>query len=107
MTAKQLPALPRFASDPIQQAFETFDQRNPHISKALKSMALQLKRKGHTHYSMDCLVHNLRVQRDLETESSDGYKINDHFVSRFSRKLMTEEPSLAGFFKVRPLAVER
>lgn len=102
----QLPPLPQFASDEIQARFETFHQSNPEVYTQLVRLARELKAKGYSRYSIDALCHVVRWDMALKTDGNDGYKLNDHWTSRYARLIMASEPDLAGFFKVKPLRSE-
>ena len=52
---------------------------------------------------MDMLVHIVRWQYGTTTTSDDGFKINDHFVSRYARLIAANEPALAEMFTTRAL----
>jgi hypothetical protein len=58
---------------------------------------------GHRHYSADAVLHVVRFHRDVNRERDGGRKINDHFTSRYARKLMAEDARFAGFFETRAL----
>jgi hypothetical protein len=96
---KQLALLP----DPIDERFLEFHHANPAVYSALVSLARQWKSAGHDRCSMDMLVHLVRWDYGTRTESRDGFKINDHFVSRYARLIQANERDLAGMFSTRAL----
>lgn len=85
----------------IQERFQAFDAANPHVYRALREIALNLKRAGHERYSIKGLFEVLRFDYSMRTASDDGFKLNNIFSSRYARKLMDEEPELRGFFETR------
>jgi hypothetical protein len=84
----------------IQAAFEEFDRRNPHIYRLLRTMALRYHALGHKRCSMKMLWEFLRFSVSAET-GDDPYKLNNNYTALYSRKLMDENPVLAGFFETR------
>jgi len=90
-------------ADPIDTRFVEFHHANPAVYSALVSLARQWKDAGHEHCSMDMLVHIVRWQYGTTTTSDDGFKINDHFVSRYARLIAANEPALAEMFTTRAL----
>ncbi len=95
---KQLALLP----DPIDTRFTEWHHANPGIYWRLVGMARQWKDSGHDKCSMDMLVNNLRWSYGIET-GGDSFRINDHFVSRYSRLIAANEPDLAHLFNTRTL----
>lgn len=87
----------------IQKAFEEFHASNPHVYTSLARLARQAKARGHRRIGIELLFAVLRWESLLATESTDGFKLNDHMTSRYSRLLMAQEPDLEGMFAVRQL----
>jgi hypothetical protein len=87
----------------IQERFEDFDRKHPEVFVAFLEIAEQLLASGHRHYSADAIMHVVRFHRDVNRSRDGGFKINDHFVSRYARKLMTADARFAGFFTTRTL----
>lgn len=92
-------------SPSIQTRFFRFDERNPHVYRLFKRFAEEVLRAGHSHYSADAILHRIRWHLSVETvnPNPDTYKINDHFSSRYARKLMDEDERFRGFFTTRRL----
>lgn len=95
------------ADDSIDARFERFMLEHPDVYEAFIEIALDLRRKGTRHYSADSIAHVVRWHRETSGKGADGFKINDHFTSRFARKAMAEFPELAGFFELRRTKAER
>lgn len=88
---------------PIQQRFARFHADNPHVYEELRRMALDLIGQGHRRLSIDMLYQVLRWSA-LRTRSDDsGYKLNDHYRSRYARLLADSVPELADAFELRRL----
>jgi hypothetical protein len=86
----------------IQQRFEEFDQANPEVYRYLCQLAREVQSKGFNRYGLQALWERARWHFEIENWELD-YKLNDHYVSRYARKMMTENPDLAGFFEIRRL----
>lgn len=83
-----------------QERFEAFHEANPHVYRALRLLALRLRRSGRRHYGMKGLFEVLRFDRALRTDG-DEFKLNNNYTAAYARKLMADEPELDGFFETR------
>jgi hypothetical protein len=90
-------------SPSIQERFEDFDGRHPEVFEAFREIAEKLLASGHRHYSADAVLHVVRFHRDVNRPRHGGFKVNDHFSSRYARKLMATDSRFAGFFTTRAL----
>ena len=89
----------------IEERFTRFHEANPHVYKALRDMALSLKRRGIQHYGIAALFEVLRFSSMMQT-AGDGFKLNNDYRALYARRLMEEEPELAGFFELRQRRAE-
>ena len=89
----------------IEERFTRFHDANPHVYRALRDMALSLKRRGIEHYGIAALFEVLRFSRMIQT-GGDAYKLNNDYRALYARRLMEEEPELVGFFEVRQRRAE-
>lgn len=96
-----------FPLDQIQVDFEKFCESNPHIYPLIVKLARQAKARGFKRYSMDVILAIIRWHHEVQTNSDEPWKLNNNWTSRFSRKVMDENPDLAGFFELRVLSFER
>lgn len=96
------PAQLALLADPIDESFMDFHHGNPHVYRALVSLARQWKDAGHERCSMDMLFHRLRWDYGIETRG-DTFRLNDHFTSRYARLISANEPDLAPMFATRQL----
>lgn len=85
-----------------QERFDSFDALNPHVYQALVRMALKMRRTGRKHYGMRALLEVLRWQWAIQTQGED-LKLNNNYTPYYARKLMQNNPELAGFFKLRQI----
>jgi len=84
----------------IEERFEAFHAANPHVFDILRSVALQLRKRGIKHYGMKGIFEGLRWESTLRT-SGEPWKLNNDYTSLYARKLMDEVPQLDGFFELR------
>ena len=84
----------------IDEQFANFHKANPHVYEMLKTLALKTKRAGSKHYGMAGLFEVLRWTHTIETHG-DEFKLNNNYRALYARLLMTNEPELEGFFKLR------
>src|SRR5687767_5062780 len=88
----------------IDERFAIFDRENPDVWHEFKKYALTLLERGWRHYSADGIGHVIRFHRAVRLDRPVGsFKLNDHFPSRYSRKLAKEDPRFASFFEFRRL----
>lgn len=88
----------------IQERFEEFHKKNPHVYERLVDLSIDAALKGHTKIGIDLLFCVLRWESMMKTDDpSSDFKLNDHYRSRYARLIMSEEPLLDGIFDVREL----
>jgi len=88
----------------IQQRFEEFHQANPAVYAELVKLARRAKRSGQEKVGIELLFAVVRWRRLLSTrDGSSGFKLNDHYTSRYSRLIMAQERDLDGFFETREI----
>lgn len=96
---------PDESGDTIQERFEAFHRANPHVYRALRSLALGYKRAGAQRGGMKMLFEVLRYRSALQTRG-EPYKLNNVYTALYARMLMEKEPELAGFFETRERRAE-
>jgi len=93
--------LPLFEDDDVIAArFASFHSENPHVYRRLRSMALNLRRRGRERYGIAALVEVFRYE-SAATNSDDGLKLNNNYSALYARLLEQQEPELRGFFSMR------
>lgn len=85
----------------LDDQFEAFHKRNPHILRMLHQLALAVHRRGKK-IGMKALWEKLRYEYVVETDD-DVYRLNNNYTSRYARLLMETYPELNGFFETRVL----
>jgi hypothetical protein len=87
----------------IQERFERFDRENPHVYPHLRRLALEARDAGLQRIGVRMLWEVMRWHVAIETRDPSGLKLNDHYTSRYVRKLIREHPELDGLFETRRL----
>jgi hypothetical protein len=88
----------------IDQRFRDFHAENPGVYDELVKMARQVLARGYTRIGIELIWSGYRWNRMLRTTPDEyGFKLNDHFRSRYARLIMAQEPDLADLFHIRTL----
>lgn len=87
-----------------RQATLTFPETTDATEEAyrlFRTLAVQLRSKGHKHYSARGIIHAIRFHHALQGPTDGPWKINDHRSTEFARRLASERPEFDGFFEFR------
>lgn len=87
----------------IQERFALFHERNPQVYRHLVKLAHDAQERGFERIGIEMLWQVLRWEIAMRTRDPSGFKLNDHYRSRYSRLLMAQEPGLSGLFETRRL----
>jgi len=87
----------------IQGRFDVFLAQQPDVYAHFRSIALDLWRRGVTHYGAKAITEVIRYQRVVQGLDADGFRVNNSYVSRMARQAMAECPELQNFFEMRKL----
>lgn len=89
----------------IDQRFRDFHEAHPVVYTELVQMTRQVKSRGYTRIGIELIWSAYRWNRMMRTPPKDeyGFKLNDHYRSRYARLIMANEPDLADFFQIRNL----
>lgn len=82
-------------------AWRVFHRDNPEIFRLFLRFARDAKAAGRERFGARVIGERIRWYVQVETQSRDGFKINDHFWPYYSRLAMLTEPELAGVFETR------
>lgn len=83
-----------------RERFESFHELNPHVYKALVTLARKLKSQGYKRVGMKALFEFLRMNKMLHTVGSK-FKLNNDFTARYARLIDSQENDLSGIFEMR------
>lgn len=88
----------------IQERFEAFHADNPWVYTALVELIEFLRAKGVRKLGIGMLWEQLRWRVFLVThDANSGFKLNDHYRSRYVRLLVESNPHYADLFELRQL----
>lgn len=87
---------------PISVRFEEFHAENPHVYVFLLRFAREAKATGKRRIGIRMVWERMRWELMITTRDEAGWKLNDHYTSRYARLLM-DEPGLEELFEIREL----
>ena len=85
----------------LDRSFLKFHKENPHIYKLFCKYSLEAIASGQKVYSARGIVFRIRWFTDVETRSSEPFKINDHHSPYWARMFMRDWPQHDEFFRTR------
>ncbi len=71
--------------DQIYKRFKIFHIENPIVWELFKRFTFEIINAGYERYSVDAVFQRIRWHIDIETKSSDGLKLNDHYRAYYAR----------------------
>ena len=104
-----LKALPLFSqqqetesvySDKLERAWKECRKKNPWLMPKLAEIALEMKRTGLSHWSINGVFEVFRWQTRHDMQDL-GFKANNNHRALAARDLMREYPELNGYFRLR------
>lgn len=97
----------------IQDGFESFHKQNPHVYEHFKTQVLRAVNSGKKKFSPKAIFNWLRWEMYFTTQEVDlfnqetvkpkKFKINDAYISRYSRLLTEEYPAYQKYIETREL----
>ena len=87
----------------IKQAFDEFHSKNPKVYKLFCEQCFRAIQRNRKKLSSKQILGFIRWEISLETESDDGFKINDAFTSHYSRLFVKDYPQHIEIFNFRGL----
>lgn len=101
--APQLPPIqPSHFIGTSEEDFRAFHEANPQVYRAIREIALDLKKRNVRKAGMKAIFERLRWIYRLQTQGEE-YRLNNNYTAFYARMLMDREPELDGFFEVRRL----
>ena len=87
----------------IQERFEEFDAAHPDVWELFLTFAKQLRAAGREYYGARMIWERIRWHFATTHPASETEpKLNDHYVSRYARKL-AQVPGFENFLELRNL----
>lgn len=91
-----------FAKDQIEVAFEKFHADHPIVYQELVRLARVWRASGHAKLGIKTLFERLRWEWHVGgIRDDEGFKLNNNYTALYARKIMAENPDLAGLFETR------
>ncbi len=90
----------------IQERFEDFNARHPEVYLYLEQQCLTLHSAGWRHFGIRCIWERMRWHFRVEQDIRDDFKLNDHYTSRYARKLIAHHPELKDLFELREIRAD-
>lgn len=88
----------------IERAFRRFHAENPHVYQELLRLSRSAKKShGRERIGMKMLWEVMRWNLWLKIKTTDEFKLNNNYTSRYARIIMKNEPDLADLFETREL----
>ena len=87
----------------IAERFADFHIQNPDVYQAIVEIASVMKGRGIHKMGIALIFERLRWLHYIDTKGAEPFKLSNSFRSEYSRLIMQQEPSLAGFFEIREL----
>ena len=87
----------------LDEKFQRYHRANPDVFGLFLRFTLKAKERGFRHYSAKAVFERIRWHMDIETKDGEGFKINNSFVSRYTRLLEQLFPEHIGFYEKRSL----
>jgi hypothetical protein len=85
----------------IESRFIDFDAKYPEVYEELRRLAIQLRGEGRKRIGIGEIYEVARYNLRTTAKDDEGFKLNNDFRSRYSRKLIAEIPQLAPCFEMR------
>ena len=96
-------SVPHVRDETMQQRFDRFHARNPHVYAALVAIARRMIKAGKSRIGIKQLFEILRYERMVYTKSDDGHRLNNNLTAYYARAIIANEPDLAHAFETRRL----
>ena len=95
--------------DKIETAFNEFHKKHPEVYRHLVSLAIDALAAGQSKMGIGQLFEVLRWRMTVEgLKDLDGkVKLNNNYRALYARKIMAQEPYLAGIFNTRARGNEK
>ena len=87
----------------IAERFADFHVQNPDVYQAIVEIARVMKGRGIHKMGIALIFERLRWLHYIDTKGAEPFKLSNSFRAEYSRLIMQQEPSLAGFFEIREL----
>lgn len=84
----------------LADRFEAYDEAHPEVYAILRRLAFEWKRRTGRHRLGIAALFE-RARWELSVQTGESPSLNNDYRSFYARKLMRDEPALAGMFELR------
>lgn len=88
---------------PIQDRFDEFHEKHPEVFAWFEEFTLELIATGNDRGGARMVIERIRWEVAVNPSRDEDFKINDNFISRYSRLYMDRHAEHRGFFETRKL----
>jgi hypothetical protein len=86
----------------IRERFAEFDRRNPHVFREIRRRCNELLALGVKHFGLRLVWERMRWDHTVQTQG-EPWKLNDHYVAYYARKLIESDRRFASVLELRAL----
>jgi hypothetical protein len=87
--------------DQMKAKFAEFHSEHPEVYRWVAQFTFELIHRGYQNYSIDGVLMRVRWEKDINYDTSAGFKINNNYSAFYARMFMEEFPDHEGFFRTR------
>lgn len=91
----------------IDERFAEFDAAHPEVYAEFVRLARLARSRGRDRIGLKMIAELVRwhfiIDTDYDVETNPALRLNNVLVSRYARKILQQEPDLAGIFELRQL----
>lgn len=87
----------------IDEKFDTFLEKHPHIWKRFCELADNIWNRGIRHYSSKTILEVIRYHSDADQRPESKFKLDNCLTPILARKYMELHPEREGFFSIKSL----
>ena len=91
----------------LEEKFNEFDAKNPHVWDLFVKFADEAKNSGRNVYSVNAIFERIRWHTDIETVTDVPFKLSNNHRAYYARKYMNSDPSRDGFFRTKQVKGEK
>lgn len=90
----------------LDAKFWRFHKGHPEVYRQLVGMSREAVGAGRDRLAIGMLFEVIRWHRVIEPDSTEEFKLNNNYRSRYARLIMEQEPDLDGVFATRELSTD-
>lgn len=87
--------------------FKDFHEKNGSVYFKFFDYANRALCRGFKKYSAVTIIHTIRWEEDLKSDSGEVFKINNDYIALYARLLIWHHPIFKDFFELREMKSDR